>query len=209
MTDASWSDSAGSLETAVIEEGTKNIVENAFSGFKKLRSVTLGSGLRNIGESAFSGCTGLRTVVIPVSVTGIGKNAFYNCWFIEDVYYAGTQAQWKQITVDSGNEPLISSNIHFGEQPPAEPGDGNGDGRVDRADLAVIVLYVTGGDATAPKAADMNGDGSVDHSDVAALLQVIADELTVSDAAMLARNGCPAESAAVLRLAVGLPNGLW
>ena len=70
--------------------------------------------MTSIGESAFSNCTSLTSVTIPDSVTSIGGDAFYNCTSLTDVYYAGSEAQWKAISISStGNNGLLTANIHY------------------------------------------------------------------------------------------------
>ena len=80
----------------------------AFAAYAIPDSVT------SIGEKAFAGCTSLTSVTIPDSVTSIGGDAFYNCTSLTDVYYAGSEAQWKAISISStGNNGLLTANIHY------------------------------------------------------------------------------------------------
>ena len=61
----------------------------------------------------FTGCDNLTDVYIPVSLTYIGKNSFSYCSKLLDVYYAGSEEQWNQISIASGNESLLNANIHY------------------------------------------------------------------------------------------------
>jgi len=56
-----------------------SIQKNAFSGCKKLKSVTIGSNITTIGDKAFYKCTKLSKITIPAKVSKIGKQAFYGC----------------------------------------------------------------------------------------------------------------------------------
>ena len=66
--------------TAVfISEDATNIGDNAFSGCKLLRSVSMPEGVASIGYDAFYGCSELISVSIPKGVTSIGNYAFMFC----------------------------------------------------------------------------------------------------------------------------------
>jgi hypothetical protein len=56
-------------------------------------------------------------VVIPDSVTSIGNYAFGYCNSLNDVYFNGTDEEWKKITIDSGNDSLLNANIHYLGEP--------------------------------------------------------------------------------------------
>lgn len=64
-------------ESVVIREGTRGIMEDAFSGWASLKQVTLPKSLKVVGEWAFDG-TSLERVVLPAGLKRIGKKAFAN-----------------------------------------------------------------------------------------------------------------------------------
>ena len=72
-------------------------------------SVTIPDGVKAISSYAFSGCTGLTSVTIPASVTRIDSYAFYNCSDLKTVFYAGTEEQWKTISIGSDNDSLTGA----------------------------------------------------------------------------------------------------
>ena len=81
----------------------------AFSG-----SYAIPDSVTSIGKQAFDYCTSLTSVTIPDSVTSIDWDAFYYCTSLTDVYYAGSEAQWKAISISSnGNDDLLTANIHY------------------------------------------------------------------------------------------------
>ena len=81
----------------------------AFSG-----SYAIPDSVTSIVERAFMGCSSLTSVTIPDSVTSIGDQAFDYCKSLTDVYYAGSEAQWKAISISSdGNDDLLTANIHY------------------------------------------------------------------------------------------------
>ncbi len=63
-------------EKVVIGSGITSIGDNAFFGYKNLKSVTIPSTVTKIGKQAFYNCDNLKSVTIPKSVTTIGNIAF-------------------------------------------------------------------------------------------------------------------------------------
>lgn len=89
---------------------------------RTMSELTIPSGVTGIGSWAFGyrGDPGaLAKVSIPASVTSIGYSAFYNSG-LTDVYYGGTEEQWKAIRIGEFNEALTRANIHC---QPSEPAD--------------------------------------------------------------------------------------
>ena len=135
--DAPWYGSRSRVKSAVIAEGVTSIGESAFENCGSLTSVTIPNSVTSIGryafyyctsltsvtipdgvtiinDAVFNGCTSLTSVTIPDSVTSIGGSAFYNCTSLTDVYYAGSEAQWKAISISSTeNDDLLTANIHY------------------------------------------------------------------------------------------------
>ena len=104
------------LTTLAIPAGVKTIGENAFYECENLSWIILPSGLTAISEWMFGNDKKLDTVGIPRSVKQIDYYAFGGCWFLRDVYYEGTEAEWNQIKVDNTeqwNRYLLEANIHF------------------------------------------------------------------------------------------------
>ena len=83
------------------------------------------NGVVEIGYSAFSKSYSLCSIVIPQSVTIINDAAF-EFVSIENVYYTGTEEQWKNMTFGINNERLQDANITYNYVPteptiPTEP----------------------------------------------------------------------------------------
>ncbi len=103
-----------SLTSVTIPDGVTSIGAYAFSECSSLTSVTIPDSVTSIGGGAFQGCISLTSVTIPDSVTSIGDGAFASCTSLTDVYYAGSEAQWKAISISStGNNGLLTANIHY------------------------------------------------------------------------------------------------
>lgn len=60
--------------------------------------------------NALGGCISLASITIPDSVTSIGVCAVHYPG-PRSVAYEGTEAQWKQVHVSEGNNPLLSAGI--------------------------------------------------------------------------------------------------
>lgn len=122
------------LTSVTIPKGVTSIGIQAFSYCKSLKSVSLPSSLERIGNKAFQycssltsvefpdgiseieaytfmGCTALRAIFLPKSVKAIRFNAFKNCYALKNVFYGGSEREWRQITIDDGNEVLIADDV--------------------------------------------------------------------------------------------------
>ena len=102
-----------SLTNVTISEGLTSIEDFAFSDCSSLTSIALPKGLTSIGSCAFSNCSSLTSVTIPDSTTNINYDAFDKCTNLQDVYYAGSQSDWDNITIDIGNYYLLHAAFHF------------------------------------------------------------------------------------------------
>ncbi len=97
--------------------GSVSIIgDNAFyhcQGFNGTLEITEGTTV--ILGYSFVSCIGFTKVILPESVTKIGVASFRDMTGLQDVYYAGTAEQWKNINIESDNSPLTSANIHCNE----------------------------------------------------------------------------------------------
>lgn len=126
-----------SLESVTMPKSITSTIGNAlFDKCKKLKKITLPEGATAIDGWAFQDCAGLTEVNIPETVTSIGTGAFWNCSQIKsinipkgvtsiadkafagctglkNVYYGGTEAEWKKLDIGEGNPKLKEAKVHF------------------------------------------------------------------------------------------------
>lgn len=112
-----------------------SIGRGAFQSCKSLTSVTLPNSVTSIGDSSFSWCTNLSSINLPKELSNFQSCAFYNCTALKSiaflstnlsikndafsgcnfdvVNYAGTEEQWNNVTIPSGNGNLSSVTVNY------------------------------------------------------------------------------------------------
>ncbi len=85
----------------ILKDGTKTLIDRAFSDCNGLESIVIPEGVTTIPSECFYRCEFLQTIIIPESVTVCKRNSFYS---LNDangnkraIYYYGTENQWKEI----------------------------------------------------------------------------------------------------------------
>lgn len=102
-----WHARRSAIKKVVISKGIVNVGKDAFYKCSNLTSVSLAEGVTTIGIEAFDGCSNLPSIVIPASMGTIKKYAFDYCSRLKTIYYAGSQAQWNAISIDSTNNSIL------------------------------------------------------------------------------------------------------
>lgn len=87
------------LKSIDIPDSVKTIGERAFVACSRLSTVTIGaeSQLESIGAYAFSECK-MTSVFLPSTVATISQNALNGCRDLEVINFAGSEAQWNDIS---------------------------------------------------------------------------------------------------------------
>ena len=199
------------LVSVVIGKSVKEIGIQAFYGCSALTSITIPNSVNLIREYAFDGCSNLASAKIGSGIASIGSLIFHNCNQLTNVtclairppdvnsyglldddddyaratlhvlpervgaYQAAMYWQkFSQVLGDASEED--TNNI---------PGDVNGDGVVNVADVnSVIDIIINGGSNSgghnhtpirigAVGNADLNGDGTVNIADLNAIIDYI------------------------------------
>lgn len=100
------------LTDVIFPSSLRFIEGRAFFGCMELTSLSIPDGVVSIGWQAFAECHSLKSVRIPKSVSII-EEAFLNCVSLTDIYYAGSETQWKKL---GGNKDIgvpESCTIHY------------------------------------------------------------------------------------------------
>lgn len=72
-------------------------------------------GVKTIGECAFN-FSELTSIHIPSTISNIEKGSLTNCNNMSDIYYDGTQEDWKKITIGENNFSLDNATLHFASE---------------------------------------------------------------------------------------------
>ena len=90
-----------SLERVNIPRDLASLGEQAFKDCTGLKSLALENCfLQALPTQVCQGCTNLKTVSLPQTIKSIEYQAFEECESLEEIRFAGTTAQWKEIHKD-------------------------------------------------------------------------------------------------------------
>ncbi len=164
------------LESIVIPDSVKKLAGNAFS-CSGIKSAVLPSGLTTIESRLFDCCTSLESIFIPASVTYVDMFAFAMCDKLKDIYYEGSQEDWKKVKVsETENSALINATVHYNSDTTVMY-DVNGDGKVTAADARLALrasAKLQGLEGRYFYAADVNKDGKITSADARLILRKAA-----------------------------------
>ena len=77
-------------------------------------------GVTTIGNMAFAEISSLKTAALPTSLTSVVYGASYGTG-LTDVYYAGSQADWRSVSKGQYNGPLNDASFHWNATGPEAP----------------------------------------------------------------------------------------
>lgn len=183
----------------VIPSTVTSIGGYAFYKCSGLKSIVIPNGVTTIGVSAFYGCSGLTTITIPESVTSIGETGEYlgsgvfsGCDKLTSILSLNstppTSKEGRLISLNYENcvvwVPKGSAAAYkkatgwkdFKNIKEISDGDVNFDGKLDKADLNVLVAYLMGKNPADfhESQANPSGDGKINVVDVVKLIDLIA-----------------------------------
>ena len=113
--------SCSSLLDVTIPNSVTIIRMDAFACCDSLKSIAIPEGVVTINGGTFFGCESLESIVIPASVISIDDEAFDYCEALKNVWYVGSQEEYKKMTISSYfNDSLLSATWHFNACPDGE-----------------------------------------------------------------------------------------
>ncbi len=75
------------------------VMPRAFWGADQLTSVVIPDCVKTISQDSFPYCDNLTTVYLGRGLESIGAWAFFGCHALTDIHYAGSEAEWNQISM--------------------------------------------------------------------------------------------------------------
>ena len=100
------------ITNLVVPDNVISISDYAFSRCSGITSITIPDSVTSIDDHAFSSCP-LTTLKIGKGLKSIGKNAFSGIKVIPEIYYAGSEEEWKGVLIDSSNDLILRANMHY------------------------------------------------------------------------------------------------
>ncbi len=87
--------------------------ENLYLNGELVETLEIPEGVTMIRQGLFRNAACIRRVALPKGLKGVAANAFYGCRNIKEVFYAGSEAEWKALPIATGNDPLKNATIYF------------------------------------------------------------------------------------------------
>ena len=87
--------------------------ENLYLNGELVETLEIPEGVTMIRQGLFRNAACIRRVALPKSLKGVLANAFYGCRKIQEVFYAGSEAEWNALPIATGNDPLKNATIYF------------------------------------------------------------------------------------------------
>lgn len=155
------------LEEVTIGDAVTSIGYRAFNHCSALKKLKLGSAVSSIGNEAFYGCDSLVNVMCKATtVPEANNNTFYNCYNQAKLYIPAESVEAYQAHNEWGRFTHMIPFIGAG------PGDANGDGMINIADVTSLIDMLLSGEEL-PAYYDVNGDGEVNINDITNIIDML------------------------------------
>ncbi len=188
-----------SLSSIDLPNTVTSIGNSAFRNCNISNPLVIPESITSIEYATFAHNTQLTSVTFPNTINYLGDYAFYNCPKLKDVYSyimdPTTWEAWDIFMLDDGDytgrtlhvpagtlalyqgsemwAPYFENIVEMGDGPvPGIPGDLDGDGEVNIADVTVLIDYLLGNlSASMIEAnADLDGNNTIDVTDLTEII---------------------------------------
>lgn len=187
------------VTTVNLPTSLRSIGEYAFQQ-TMMASIVLPEGLKTVGRGCFNKCTNLKTLTLPRSLTYIPEDFVTGGGALAEIYVPHTTPidfddmawtngndynTYEKATVYVPRNCAVTYAMHgkWGrfnhireyDAPQGVTGDANGDGKIDVADINVIINIILAADDEGNYGgrADVNSDGKVDVADINVIINLI------------------------------------
>ncbi len=101
------------LQEAVIPDSVTTIGWGAFAYSDALVYVKIPAALASANTQIFYKCSALDAIVIPQSIEVIDYSMFSSCPDTVNVYYCGSEEQWKAVIIRNDNAALLNGTKYY------------------------------------------------------------------------------------------------
>ena len=102
-----------SSSSYTVHENAKIIASYAFENCSAMKFMSLPDSIVSINDHSFYDCSALSEVVIGNAVVEIEYMSFGGCKNLVHVFYKGTEDDWNNISIASGNDYLINATRYY------------------------------------------------------------------------------------------------
>ena len=115
LTDVSITDLAAWCNIAFGDEEANPLykAENLYLNGELVETLEIPESVTVIRQGLFRNAACIRRVALPKGLKGVAANAFYGCRKIQEVFYAGSEAEWNALPIAAGNDPLKNATIYY------------------------------------------------------------------------------------------------
>ena len=102
------------ITSLILPDKLEKIGESAFMYCIAITNIRMGNGLKEIGDYAFARSTHVRIIYMPKSVQSVGYSAFLELYYLENVFYEGSEEELAALEIDTSNYSFLDAKKVYG-----------------------------------------------------------------------------------------------